>query len=309
MTDITPSQIEATYELIGPRIRKTPILMLDGADFGLTSPLALKLEFTQMSGSFKVRGAFANVLLRDVPPAGVVAASGGNHGAAVAYAAAKVGCRAHIFVPTVASPAKVDRIRSYGAKLTVIGDRYADALAASEEWSRTNDAMQVHAYNQRETILGQGTIALELSQQVPALDTVLVAVGGGGLIGGVASWFQGRTTVIGVEPTLAPTLDYAFKAGKPVDAPAGGVAADSLAPRSIGEMAFSIAQKYVDRVVLVEDDDIVRAQAMLWESTRIVTEPGGATALAALLSRAYVPHPGERIAVILCGGNTTKLPE
>jgi threonine dehydratase len=308
MVDVTPGQIESTYQLIAPRIRRTPILLLEGGEAGHDAPLALKLEFTQMSGSFKVRGAFANLLLRQVPQAGVVAASGGNHGAAVAYAASKVGCPAHIFVPTVSSPAKIDRIRSYGAHLTVIGDRYADALAASEEWSRLHHALQVHAYNQRETILGQGTLALELSQQVSDLDTVLVAVGGGGLIGGVAAWFQGRTRVIGVEPKLAPTLDYAMKAGRPVDAPAGGVAADSLAPRSVGELPFAIAQQYVDRVVLVEDEDIIRAQAMLWETTRIVAEPGGATALAALLSRAYEPRPNEKIAVIVCGGNTAALP-
>jgi threonine dehydratase len=282
--------------------------MLEGADVRHDTPIALKLEFTQMSGSFKVRGAFANLLLRRVPAAGVVAASGGNHGAAVAFAAAKVGCPAHIFVPTVASPAKINRIRSYGARLTVTGDRYADALAASEEWSRSNDALQVHAYDQRETILGQGTLGLELSRQVSDLDTVLVAVGGGGLIGGVASWFQGRTRVIGVEPKLAPTLDYALKAGKPVDAPAGGVAADSLAPRSVGQIPFAIARKFVERVVLVDDEDIVRAQAMLWETTRIVAEPGGAAAMAALLSGAYSPRPSEKIAVILCGGNTTSLP-
>lgn len=308
MIDITPAHIESTYQRIATRIRKTPILTVDGAEFGLASPLALKLEFTQMSGSFKVRGAFANLLLRTVPAAGVVAASGGNHGAAVAFAASRVGCPAHIFVPTVASPAKIERIRSYGAALTVTGDRYADALAASEHWSTTNDALQVHAYNQRETILGQGTLALELSQQIPDLDTVLVAVGGGGLIGGVASWFQGRARVIGVEPKLAPTLDHALKAGKPVDAPAGGIAADSLAPRSVGDIPFAIAQKFVERVVLVDDADIIRAQQILWESTRIVAEPGGATALAALLSRAYQPGPNEKVAVIVCGGNTTTLP-
>lgn len=309
MIDVTPSEIESTYQLIAQRIRRTPILYLDGADAGHDAPIALKLEFTQLSGSFKVRGAFANLLRRQVPAAGVVAASGGNHGAAVAFAASKVGCPAHIFVPTVASPAKIDRIRSYGARLTVTGDRYADALAASEEWSRTSGAMQVHAYDQRETILGQGTLALELSQQVPELDTVLVAVGGGGLIGGVAAWFQGRTRVIGVEPKLAPTLDYALRAGRPVEAPAGGVAADSLAPRSVGEIPFAIAQKFVERVVLVDDEEIVRAQAMLWETTRIVAEPGGAAAMAALLSGAYSPRPGEKLAIIICGGNTTKLPE
>jgi threonine dehydratase len=234
-----------------------------------------------------------------------VAASGGNHGAAVAFAASRLGVPAHIFVPTVSSPAKIERIRGCGAQLTIVGDRYADALAASEQFASQTGALPIHAFEQRETILGQGTLALELSRQAPEVDTVLVAVGGGGLIGGVAAWFQGRVKVIGVEPTLAPTLADAFTAGEPVDAPAGGIAADSLAPRRIGSMAFAIARQYVERVVLVEDADILRAQAALWETLRLVAEPGGATAMAALLSGAYVPRRDEHVAVIVCGGNTT----
>lgn len=308
--DLTPTAIERAYQAIAPRIRRTPILETSGAEFGLGNfPLTLKLEHTQLSGSFKVRGAFANLLLRTVPAGGVVAASGGNHGAAVAFAASRVGCPAHIFVPTVASPAKIDRIRASGARLTVIGDRYADALAASEAWARTTDALQVHAFEQRETILGQGTLAYELSDQAPQIDTVLVAVGGGGLIAGVASWFQGRTKVIGVEPTLAPSLTMALQAGQPVDAPAGGVAADSLAPLRAGVTALAVAQKYVDRVVLVEDADIIRAQSLLWDRARILAEPGGATALAALLAGVYTPATDERVAVIICGGNTSTMPQ
>ena len=307
--DLTPAAIERAHDAIASRIRLTPILQSHGAEFDLADfPLSLKLEHMQLSGSFKVRGAFANLLLRPVPPAGVVAASGGNHGAAVAFAASKVGCPAHIFVPTVASPAKIDRIRASGARLTVVGERYADALLASEVWAATTDALQVHAFEQRETILGQGTLAYELSRQVPDLDTVLVAVGGGGLIAGVASWFQGRVKVVGVEPVLAPTLTAALKAGEPVDAPAGGVAADSLAPRRAGIAALAVAKQYVDRVVLVEDADIIRAQSLLWDKARILAEPGGATAMAALLSAAYVPRRDERVAVIICGGNTTELP-
>jgi threonine dehydratase len=301
--------IEHTYSAIRSHIRVTPVLQIDGGDFGLpTRRLTLKLEMTQSTGSFKVRGAFANVLLRPVPAAGVAAASGGNHGVAVAYAAFRVGCPAHIFLPSVSQPAKISRIQSYGATLTVAGDRYADALAACETWLGSSDALAIHAYEQTETILGQGTLALELSRQVPDVDTVLVAVGGGGLIAGMAAWYRGRTRVVGVEPRLAPTLTAALDAGHPVDAPAGGVAADSLAPRRVGPTGLAVAQAFVDRVVLVDDADIIRAQAALWESARIVAEPGGAAALAALLSGAYTPRADEHVAVIVCGGNTNELP-
>ena len=281
------------------------MLHTGGAGFGGPPvPLTLKLEQLQHAGSFKARGAFANLMLRKVPAAGVVAASGGNHGVAVAYAAAQLGIPARIFVPTVASPAKIDRIRRCGAELTVTGDRYADALAASETWAQSSGAMQVHAFDQLETLLGQGTLGLELSKQAPDVDTVLAAVGGGGHIGGIAAWYRGDVRVVGVEPRLAPTLYDALQAGHPVDAPAGSVAADSLAPKRVGELAFPIAKAFVDRVVLVDDDDILGAQATLWDAARIVAEPGGATALAALLSGAYQPAPNERVAVIVCGGNT-----
>ncbi|HEX9820652.1 MAG TPA: threonine/serine dehydratase [Methylomirabilota bacterium] len=298
--------IEATYAVIRPPVRLTPVVEVGGADLGLAPcTLVLKLELLQHSGSFKARGAFANLLLRAVPPAGVVAASGGNHGAAVAYAAMRLGARAKIFVPTVSSPAKIQRIRGYGADLVVGGERYADALAASEAWARESGALPVHAYDQAETLLGQGTLGLELAGQTTGLDTVLVAVGGGGLIGGVAAWYAGRVRVIGVEPEAAPTLAEALKAGRPVDAPAGGVAADSLAPRRVGELMFPIARAHVERVVLVSDDAIRAAQQRLWEAVRIVAEPGGAAAFAALLAGAYVPKPDERVGVVVSGGNTT----
>jgi threonine dehydratase len=301
----TRQEIEQTYALILPHLRVTPVLHTSGAGFGGPPvSLTLKLEQLQHAGSFKARGAFANLMLRTVPAAGVVAASGGNHGVAVAYAAAQLGIRARIFVPTVASPAKIDRIRRCGAELTVTGDRYADALVASETWAQSSGAMQVHAFDQLETLLGQGTLALELSKQAPDVDTVLAAVGGGGHIGGIAAWYRGDVRVVGVEPRLAPTLYDALQAGHPVDAPAGSVAADSLAPKRVGELAFPIAKAFVDRVVLVDDDDILRAQATLWDAARIVAEPGGATALAALLSGAYQPAANERVAVIVCGGNT-----
>lgn len=303
---IDRARVETTHEVIAPYVRVTPIVQTSGEDFGL-SPLALtfKLEQLQHSGSFKARGAFANLLLRTIPEAGVVAASGGNHGAAVAYAAKRLGVRARIFVPTVSSPAKIQRIRDYGADLVVGGDRYADALAASEACVRDTGAVPVHAYDQEETILGQGTLARELSQQAPSLDTVLVAVGGGGLIGGVATWYAGRTRVIGVEPDGAPTLTRALEAGRPVDAEAGSIAADSLAPRQVGALMFPIARAHVERVVLVSDDDIRRAQAALWEALRVVAEPGASVPLAALVGGAYRTSPGERVGVIVSGGNTT----
>ena len=292
---ITRERIGDIERLIRPYVRRTPVIEAEGLTF--------KLELMQHSGSFKARGAFTNLLTREVPPAGVVAASGGNHGAAVAYAAHKLGKRARVYVPTVSSPAKIERIRSYGADLVVGGERYADALAASEKWAAETGALQVHAYDQEGALLGQGTVGLELEAQAK-LDTLLVAVGGGGLIGGIAAWYGGRVRVIGVEPAAAPTLTHALKAGQPVDAPAGGIAADSLAPRRVGEIMFPIAQKYVERVFLVDDDAIRAAQQKLWEVLRIATEPGGAAAFAALLSGAYRPKAGEKVGVLLCGGNT-----
>jgi threonine dehydratase len=305
-TRINRAAIERTYGLITPYIRVTPVVETSGADFGLGAfALALKLELFQHAGSFKTRGAFANLLTRAIPAAGVVAASGGNHGAAVAYAAMRLGVKARIFVPTVSSPAKISRIRDYGADLVVTGDRYADALAASQAWTVESGALPVHAFDQEETLLGQGTLALELGRQAPDLDTLLVSVGGGGLIGGIAAWCGGRPRVIGVEPEAAPTLTRALEAGKPVDAPAGGVAADSLAPRRIGELMFPIARAHIARVLLVSDAAIRQAQDALWTTLRVVAEPGGAAAFSALLSGAYAPAPGERVGVVVSGGNTT----
>jgi threonine dehydratase len=302
---IDRAAIEKTERLIRPHVRLTPVLETSGAELGLAPfPLTLKLELMQHSGSFKPRGAFTNLMTRAIPPAGVVAASGGNHGVAVAYAAMRLGVPARIFVPTVTSPAKIRRIRGYGAELVVGGDLYADALAASDAWVRDSGALSVHAFDQPETLLGQGTLALELERQAE-LDTLLVAVGGGGLIGGVAAWYAGRVRVIGVEPEAAPTLFEALRAGRPVDAPAGGVAADSLAPRRVGEVMFPIARAHVERVILVSDDAIRRAQQALWETFRIVAEPGAAATTAALLSGAYVPVAGERVGTVLCGANTT----
>jgi threonine dehydratase len=302
---VTPQTIAQCEKVIRPYIRRTPVIEIGGGEFGLpTNTISLKLELLQHSGSFKARGAFTNLLMREIPKAGVVAASGGNHGAAVAYAAMRLGKPAKIFVPGVSSPAKIQRIREYGADLAIEGDRYADALAASEAWALQTGAMPVPAFDQYETIMGQGTVGLELDAQAPDIDTVLVSVGGGGLVAGIAAWYAGRIKVIGVEPFASPTLSKALEAGYPVDAEAGGLAADSLAPSRVGERVFPIVQKYARQTVLVSDEAIAEAQATLWRALRIVAEPGGAAAFSALLSGAYAPERGERVAVIISGGNT-----
>jgi threonine dehydratase len=299
-------EIRSIYGVITPHIRRTPVIEVDGADFGVSgAKLTLKLESLQHAGSFKARGAFANLLTRDVPRAGVVAASGGNHGAAVAFAAMTRKVPAKIFVPSAASSAKIRQITDYGAELVIAGELYADALAASEAWVVSSGAMPIHAFDQAETLLGQGTVGLEFEGQAGHLTTLLVAVGGGGLIAGIGAWYAGRIKIVGVEPSRAPTLTRALEAGRPVDAEAGGIAADSLAPRRVGELVFPIAQRYVHETVLVSDDAIREAQRRLWTQLRVVAEPGGAAALAALMDRRYVPAPGEQVGVLICGGNTT----
>jgi threonine dehydratase len=301
---ISAAEIRSAYAIIAPHIRRTPIIQVDGADFGTAAaPLVLKLESLQHAGSFKARGAFTSLLTRKIPAAGVVAASGGNHGAAVAYAAMKLKLPAKIFVPSIASPAKIQQITEYGAQLVISGERYADALAASEAWVAASGAMPIHAFDQRETMLGQGTVGLELDDQA-SITTLLVAVGGGGLIGGLASWYAGRIKIVAVEPEQAPTLTRALEAGRPVDAEAGGVAAESLAPRRVGELSFAIIRRYIDKTVLVSDAAILDAQRRLWSALRLVAEPGGVAALAALTSGRYVPSAAERVGVLICGGNT-----
>ena len=303
---ISTNQIFSTYQVIQPHIRRTPIVDVDAADFGIKAArLVLKLESLQHAGSFKSRGAFTHLLTRSVPAAGVVAASGGNHGAAVAYAAMKRQVPAKIFVPKIASSAKIQQISDYGADLAIGGERYADALAASEVWVAQSGALPIHAFDQEETLLGQGTVGLELEEQAGDITTLLVAVGGGGLIAGIAAWYQGRINVVGVEPEQAPTLTRALAAGRPVDAEAGGIAADSLAPRRVGELVFPIIQRHIGATVLVTDDAIRDAQRRLWQLLRVVAEPGGAAALAALISGRYVPGANERVAVLICGANTT----
>ncbi len=299
MASVTGDDIRRAYDAISRYVRRTPVVQLD-----LGGPVTLKLEQLQCAGSFKARGAFTNLLLRDVPPAGVAAASGGNHGVAVAYAAHRLGIPARIFVPTVSAAAKVERIREL-ADLVITGDRYSDALEAAQQWIAKSGAMSVHAFDQRETILGQATLALELDDQAGPLDSVLVPVGGGGLIAGIAAYFAGRVRVIGVEPDGAPTLLRARAAGAPVDAPAGSIAVDALAPRRVGDLVFPITQAYVDDVVLVDDDAIRGAQRALWQTARIAAEPAAAVGVAALLAGAYQPAPGERVAVIITGANMT----
>ena len=297
--DITRDDIQRAYQAIRPYLRRTPTVQVDVGPVTVT----LKLEQLQCAGSFKARGAFTNLLLRQVPAAGVVAASGGNHGVAVAYAARRLGVPAKIYVPTVSAPAKIERIRQLGADLVVGGDRYADAYEAAQQWAATSGALSVHAFDQRETIVGQGTLALELAEQAPETDTVLVPVGGGGLIAGIAAYFAGTVRVIGVEPDGAPTLFRARAAGEPVDAPAGSIAADALAPRRVGELMFPITQAYVKDVVLVDDDAIRQAQQALWQTARIAAEPAAVVGIAALLTGGYKPGPDEQVTVVISGAN------
>jgi threonine dehydratase len=303
---ITSHAVASVATLIRPYVLRTPVAVLDRAVFGLEpGPLILKLEQLQHSGSFKARGAFANLLLRPLPAAGVVTASGGNHGAAVAYAAQALGVPARVFVPEVSSPAKIERIRGYGANLVVGGATYADALAASEEWESASGALPVPAFDQIETILGAGSLGAELRHQAPAAGTILASVGGGGLLAGICAACAGHARVVGVEPEGAPTLTGALRAGHPVDAEAGSVAIDSLAPRRVGEHTFGVIREHVRQVVLVSDEDIVRAQERLWDRLRLVAEPGGCAALGALLSGRYSPGPGEAVALVISGANTT----
>jgi threonine dehydratase len=305
-TSLTRAAVAAVESRIRPYLRCTPVIRIDRADVGLPGgPLILKLEQLQHSGSFKARGAFANLLLRDVPAAGVAAASGGNHGAAVAYAAGVLGLPARIFVPEVSSAAKISRIRGYGADLVIEGATYSDALAVCQRWVAASGAMPVHAFNHAQTVLGAGTVGLELRRQAAEVTTVLAGVGGGGLLSGIAVACDGEVRVVGVEPEGAPTMTRALAAGRPVDADTGSVAVDSLAPRRVGDLTFGVISQRVHSVVLVSDEEILRAQRALWDTLRVVGEPGGCAALAALLSGRYLPGPGESVAVVISGANTT----
>jgi threonine dehydratase len=266
-------------------------------------PIALKLEQMQHTGSFKARGAFNTLLQAVVPEAGIVAASGGNHGAAVAYAAARLGHRARIYVPEIAGPAKIALIRAQGADLQVVPGAYAEAAARAAEWRAATGAMEVHPYDAEATVAGQGTVMSEWEEQGLSADTVLIAVGGGGLIAGALGWLEGRRRVVAVEPETSCALHAALAAGAPVDVEVSGVAANALGARRIGDICLGLAQAQGVQSVLVRDAAILEAQALLWRELRQLVEPAGATALAALLSGAYRPAVGERVAVLICGGN------
>jgi len=300
---ISRTEIQDAGRRIAMHVRRTPVMALEEKAFGIDAKIFLKLECLQHTGSFKPRGAFNCILSSKIGEAGVIAASGGNHGAAVAYAAHHLGHRAEIFVPTITPANKVGRLKHYGAAITITGNSYSEALAASHERAAQTGAVAIHAYDDARVLAGQGTLGMEFEEQVRGLDSVLIAVGGGGLIGGVAAWYQERVRVVAIEPERAPTLHQSLAAGQLVDVDTGGVAADSLGARRVGELMFPIAQKFVPQALLVSDKQIVEAQRALWQHLRLVAEPGGATAFAALLSGVYRPHPGERVGVVMCGSN------
>jgi threonine dehydratase len=300
---VTPGSIAAAHERIRAHVRETPVVDLPAGAFGIASPLSVKLEVLQHAGSFKSRGAFNTLLSARLPPAGVAAASGGNHGAAVAYAARALGVPARIFVPEISSSAKVAKIREFGADVVQKGQRYFDALALCEAYQAESGAYGVHAYDAWATIEGQGTLGLEWERQAGKLDTILVATGGGGLVSGIATWFQRRVRVVAVEPEGSRALHAALAAGGPVDVPVESIAADSLGARNVLNCVYAACSRHLDEVVLVPDDAIRAAMKALWSDLRVASEPGGAAALAALLSGAYRPEKGERVGVLACGGN------
>ena len=300
---VGPDDVRAAHERVRGHVRRTPVLEVSPGTFGVPGRLTLKLELLQHTGSFKPRGAFNKMLASDVPGAGVIAASGGNFGLAVAYAAHTLGHRAEIFVPSNSPKLKAERIRSLGADVTVADGYYDEALDASRGRAAETGALVMHAFDQPEVVAGQGTIGLELSEQVPDADTVLVAIGGGGLIGGIGAWYEGRTRVVGVEPETSTCMASALEAGEPVDVSYSGYASDSLGCRRAGEIAFAVVSKFVARVLTVPDGAIRDAQRRLWDAVRVFAEPGGATSLAALLSGAYVPQPDEHVVVVVCGAN------
>jgi len=301
---ISRNDIATAAVRITKYVRDTPLLRLSAAEPGLEFPVALKLELLQHSGSFKPRGAFNRLLSAELPQAGVIAASGGNHGAAVAYAARALGVPAEIYVPTLTPPTKVARIASYGAEVVQTGATYAEALAASRDRLAATGALEVHAYDHADVLAGQGTVGRDFEHDAPELTHILVATGGGGLIGGVAAWYAGSAQVISVEPEGCPALHDALRNGRPVEAPVGGLAADSLGARQVGSLMFPIAQRHVAGAVLVTDAAIAAAQRFIWDRLRLIAEPGGATALAAVLSGAFVPPAGARVGVVVCGSNT-----
>lgn len=300
------SEITAAHQRVAAHVVRTPVLDFNG--FGLGYSIGLKLEQMQHTGSFKARGAFNTLLSLDVPKAGLVAASGGNHGAAVAYAAQKLGHKAKIFVPEMAGPAKIALIERCGADLQVVGGVYANALTSAQAYEQETGAMQVHAYDAPATVAGQGTVMAEWEDQGLDADTVLIAVGGGGLIAGAMAWLGRRRKIVAVEPALAPTLNAALAAGEPTQVEVSGVAANALGAGKIGQICFDLAQQTQVHSVVVPDDAITAAQIALWKETRQLVEPAGATALSALMCGAYTPAKGEKVAVLVCGGNLSDDP-
>ncbi|MGW5748532.1 threonine/serine dehydratase [Amycolatopsis sp. NPDC003861] len=293
---ISTADVERAAARIEGRVRRTPVL---AADEGVW----FKLEQLQHTGSFKARGAF-NRIIAAGEQTGVVAASGGNAGLAVAYAASEFGLPARVYVPATAPAVKVAKLRQLGATVELVGEKYADAYDAAVKHAADSGELFCHAYDQPDICAGQGTLGLELLEQAGDLDTILVAVGGGGLLAGVAAAVEGRARVVGVEPRTIPTLHSALAAGEPVAVDVAGIAADSLGATRLGDIAFAVATRTDAGSVLVDDTAIAEARAALWDRYRLAVEPGGATAFAALLSGAYRPAPGERVAVLLCGANT-----
>jgi threonine dehydratase len=305
---ISRDEVEAAAARIEGYIRRTPVMRLEAGALGLGADLTLKLELFQHTGSFKPRGAFNRLLLAEVPEAGVITASGGNHGQALAHVARVLGIPAEIFVPAGSPPLKAERIRAQGAEVTVTGEYYDDAMEACLQRSAATGALLIHPYDHPHTVAGAATLGMELMGQAPDLDTVLVAAGGGGLAAGVAVWYQGDIRAITVEPESCASWASARAAGTPVDVEVGGIAADSLGARRIGEVPFEAGNRFVADSVLVPDEAILKAQWLLWDGLRILAEPGGAASLAALVSGGYAPEDGERVGVIVCGGNTGELP-
>jgi threonine dehydratase len=299
---IVLAEIAEAARRIGGHVRTTPLAEIE------PDRLWFKLEQLQHTGSFKVRGALNRVLAAaetgGVPAAGVVAASGGNAGLAVAYAAARTGVPARVFVPRTAPEVKVRRIREYGADVVQIGEIYHEAYDAAAKSAAETGALFCHAFDQPEICAGQGTLGLEVLEQCGGVDTIVLAAGGGGLMAGVAAAVAGRARVVVAEPELAPTLHAALAAGRPVRVPVSGVAADSLGASKLGEIAFDVATRTGVRSVLIGEADIVAARRALWEEYRLLAEHGPATAAAALRTGAYRPEPGERVVVVLSGANT-----
>jgi len=301
--------LQAAADRLAGQVRRTPVLEVRGSEFGVAGRIILKLEHTQHTGSFKPRGALNALLTREIPPAGVVAASGGNHGAAVAWAAARLGVPATIFVPATSPPTKAARIASYGGQVHVIDGYYDEAVVAAGTYAAHRDVTSVHAYDEPAVVAGQGTLGLELREQVPDASAVLVTVGGGGLVAGVTlACRDGGPFVVPIEPTSCPTLAAALRAGGPVEVEVGGIAADSTGARRAGRIGLQVLREAGIGVRSVTDDAIVKAQRVLWERCRIAAEPGGAVACAGLLTGAFRPHPGDTVVVVVCGANTATLP-